>query len=99
MAYQDNLNLENSAHNDLPADQFGEHIYMASDSAEDDEQLVPDEATEDEAPANAFRERIGQENNHYDDDFTRSLDADENPYIGDQLDDENLQREAENEYR
>ena len=48
---------------------------------------------------NAFHERLNSENDFYDDDFIRSIDPEQNPYIDDQLDDENLQHEAESDYK
>ncbi|MBW4061391.1 hypothetical protein HJC99_02365 [Candidatus Saccharibacteria bacterium] len=69
----------------------------------DDEQLIPDaadEATPTEAPKNAFRERLDEpEADLYEEDFAATIDSAANPHLVDQLDDENLQREAEADYR
>lgn len=83
-----------------PAQGFGEQLNPAmNDEAEDDEQLVPDEDFDTtDVPKNAFRERLNESSDFYDHDFSRSLDPEENEHIGDQLNDENLRREAEADY-
>ena len=51
-------------------------------------------------PKNGFHERLGKDGeDFYDDDFIRTLDPEQNPYIDDQLNDENLHVEAESDYK
>jgi hypothetical protein len=72
-----------------------------------DEQLIPDEdlnnteVPKESIPANAFRERLNEDpaNNFYEEDFAASIDSAENPHLSDQLDDEELRKEAEADYR
>ena len=65
----------------------------------DGEELIADEAPEEEAPKNAFRERLDGDADLYDEDFASSIDPNQNPHLSDQLDDADLQDEAEADYR
>jgi hypothetical protein len=56
------------------------------------------EAMPPEAPPNAFRERLDDPSQFTDDDFTRSINLDENPHIAEQLEDDDLAKEAEADY-
>lgn len=94
MAYSNYDDMLEDDERVAPPDTFGERIGDAATSDDDMSDATNNDLTAD--PATGFGERLGTDES--DDDFTRSLDPDENPHLADQLDDTNLQREAEDDY-
>jgi hypothetical protein len=99
MAYEDDL--LNDDERIVPADTFGERIGNA-DLGENYEDLTVDDTpstdnmSEEEA-GRGFRERLDSSDS-FEDDFTSSLNPDENPHLSDQLDDDQLQHDGD-DYR
>jgi hypothetical protein len=109
MAYDDEL--LNDDERLVPAEDFYEHLgnaEMGDDTDDASEELVADEDMDEDSAESAatpaasdletnrgFRERLDDPAGSVDDDFSRSIDPEQNPYIGDQLGDENLQHDGD----